>query len=605
MPPTPEAVRRADTAPPRRAHWRYRIVVGLIVLAIVGAAAAGWWYARSSTPAFGPVIIVTIDSVRADHLPAYGYAKVKTPALDALAADGIVFERAFAHSPLTLPSHVSILSGQLPFQTGVRDDVGFTLPSNVALLPQLLRRRGFKTGGVVSTFLLRRDTGLGQAFGFFDDEFSRTATDAPAPVVRDGIESVKVAERWVDLIKTQRFFLFLQINGPQAPYTPPQRFARYRGYDGEIAHADESLGRLIQFLKDRDLYDPAVIVVLSDHGEELGDHGEQEHGLFLYDSTIHTPLIVKMPTQAGAGRRSNVLVQHVDLVPTILDMMGAPRAPSVRGRSVRHVLDSADATMPDREVYAESWYGRFHFGWSELTSLSSGRYRYVKAPRPELYDMLQDRNDQRNIIESQVAAASSLRAALDRLLAAGQAPPQEAPGPARSMPEPEVLRRIESLGTITITADVAADVPSEQLPDPKDRRGVVEKYREALRLEARGDMARAISAWREVVRIDPGAGQAWERLGTLLVTEGQFADAGVALERFTRQAPDAGRAQTAEALVRDLLKESPTADRYALAIRVWLASGDRDEAADLRTRGRKAVGVAALRRAEAIQKPAK
>ena len=210
-----------------RGRWRYRFVVGLIWLSVFAAAAAGWRYARTSGPAYGPIVVISIDSLRADRLPVYGYRKVHTPTIDALAADAVTFDRAYTHSPLTLPSHVSMLSGLLPFQTGVRDEIGFPLRDDVQLLPQLLRRRGFKTGGVVSNYLLRKETGLGAAFGFFDDELppvengarprsagQDAAENGARPrFYRDGADALKVAEQWIDTIGTGRFFLFLHLAG--------------------------------------------------------------------------------------------------------------------------------------------------------------------------------------------------------------------------------------------------------------------------------------------------------------------------------------------------------------------------------------------------------
>ena len=361
----------------------------ILVLAALGtglAAVGGWRYARASAPVSGPIIVISIDTLRADHLPAYGYTKVKTPAIDALAADGAVFERAYSHAPQTLPAHASMLSGQLPFETGVRDNVGFAVKTGERLLPQMLRERGFTTGGVVSAFVLRKETGISQGFDFFDGEMPPAAPELSiGQVQRDGGASEKIAEHWLDTIGTSRAFLFLHLYEPHKPYAPPERFAEYAPYDGEIAYADEIVGRLVKYLKSHQLYDRSTIMLLSDHGEGLGDHGEQEHGLFVYDEAIHVPLIVKQEGNTGAGRRIADLVQHIDLVPTILDLVKAPRVGSLRGRSLKPVLEGT-GTLPPPTVYSEALYARYHFGWSELTSLTDERYRYIKAPREELYD---------------------------------------------------------------------------------------------------------------------------------------------------------------------------------------------------------------------------
>ena len=368
-------------------RWRYRFVVSLIWIAVFAAAIAGWFYARSSGPAYGPVILVSIESLRADHLPVYGYQRVRTPAIDALAADSVIFDRAYSHSPLTLPSTVSLLGGLLPFQSGIRDDIGFALAPAVQLLPQWLHRRGFKTGGVVSSCLLRADTGLGPAFGFFDDEMGgASAHDAALACSRDGAESLKVAEHWIESIGTSRFFLFLHLDGPAAETgAPAARPARLSPYDARIAYVDDLLGQFVAFLKKRGLYNGGILILTSDHGEGLGDHGEQGHGLLIDEQAIRAPLIVKLPRRDGGGRHSDVLVEQIDIAPTILDLVGAPRPSEISGRSLRRVLDSLTATIPDRQIYAESFEPRFLFGWSEVKSLTTREHRYIASARAELY----------------------------------------------------------------------------------------------------------------------------------------------------------------------------------------------------------------------------
>lgn len=242
-------------------------------------ALGGWWYfARAGGPPM-PVILISVDTLRADHLPVYGYTKVKTPAIDALASDGIVFERAYAHAPQTLPSHTAILTGQLPFETGVRDNIGFILRGDQETLAGRLRTRGYLTGGVVSAFVLRKETGISRGFDFFDDEMPPSAPDMPmGQVRRSGGDSLAVAERWMQTLTSPRFFLFFHTYDPHMPYRSPDRFKQYGPYDGEIAYSDEVVGQLMAWLKERGWYDRALIVFLSDHGEGLGDHGEAEHG---------------------------------------------------------------------------------------------------------------------------------------------------------------------------------------------------------------------------------------------------------------------------------------------------------------------------------------
>ncbi len=576
-------------------RWRYRLVVGLIWLAVAAAAAAGWFYARSSGPAYGPVIVISIESLRADRLPVYRYTRVRTPSIDALAADSVSFDRAYAHSPLTLPSHVSMLSGLLPFQTGVRDEVGFPIPNSVSLLPQMLRRRGFKTGGMVSNALLRKETGLGAAFGFFDDEFAAGAADGAAPpAARDSAGTLKVAERWIESIGTERFFLFLHLDGMGPTAEVPPRFAKLSPYDGRVAYADELVGGLIAFLKKRGLYNGGIIVLTSDHGESLGSHGEQGHGLTLYEAAVRVPLVIKLPRRDAGGRHSTALVQHADIVPTILDLTGAPKPSAVRGRSLRRVLDSPTATLADRAVYAESAAGRYRFGWSEVASLTDGQHRYIRSARPELYDLVKDPGERANLVEAEAQKAQAMRTALDAL--SGTAPP---PVPApEPVAEPE-RSRLAAMGYVTGLPGVAPDVPGDQLPDVKDKLGAANGYWQATALAARGQAAEAAAKYAELVAADPGLAIGWARLADVLAAAGRFKEAARALASLVALFPDAERVTEAERRIPQLIGPELTAAHYALAISVWTSLGEKAKAAEVRAAARKAVGDAALRKAQA------
>jgi arylsulfatase A-like enzyme len=574
-------------------RWRYRLVVGLIWLAVAAAAAAGWFYARSSGPAYGPVVVISIESLRADRLPVYGYTRVRTPSIDALAADAVTFDRAYAHSPLTLPSHVSILSGLLPFQTGVRDEVGFPIPASAPLLPQLLRKRGFKAGGMVSNYLLRKETGLGAAFSFFDDELGVGAAEGAAPpAARDSADTLKVAQRWIESIGTERFFLFLHLDGMGPAAEVPARFAKLSPYDGRIAYADELVGGLIAFLKKRGLYNGGIVVLTSDHGESLGNHGEQGHGLMLYEAAVRVPLIVKLPRRDGGGRHSTALVQHADIVPTILDLTGAPTPSAVRGRSLRRVLDSPTATLADRAVYAESAAGRYRFGWGEVASLTDGQHRYIRSARPELYDLVKDPGERATLVDAEAQKAQAMRTALDALTGTAPLP---APAPVA---EPE-RSRLAAMGYVAGLPGVAPDVPGDQLPDVKDTVGAANAYWQATALAARGRAAEAAAKYAELVAADPGLAIGWARLADVLAADGRFKEAARALASLVALFPEAERVAEAEQRIPQLIGPEPTAAHYALAISVWTSLGEKAKAAEVRAAARKAVGDAALRKAQA------
>ncbi len=571
----------------RLRRWRFAMILGALLVAVVAAAAAGWHFARtSSSPSSGPIILISVDTLRADHLPFYGYRNVRTPALDALAAEGVVFERVYAHSPQTFPSHASILSGQLPFETGVGDEVGFALRPGTRLLPQLLKARGYASGGVVSSYLLRRETGLAQGFDFYDSQMPQPGDGAPALMGRPGPDSVAVAQNWIAKLSSPRFFLFLHIDEPRAPYAAPVRFARYAPYDGEIAYADEIVGRFLRWLKGRGLYDRATIVLLSDHGEGLGDHGEQEHGLFLYDETIRVPLVVKLPRNVNHGHRVAIPVQHIDLVPTILDLLDAPTPAGLRGRSLRALVEGRPATPVPQPFYAESFSARYRLGWSGLRALTDGTYRFVQAPREELYDLAQDPSEQTNVLTERPATALAMRTALDRILdgAADQVP--------GTIPFEE-REYLASFGYVT-EPDVQAILLRGPLTDPKDQIPVYEKCRQALGLAGRQQDADAAALYREALAQSPALPGVWLQFAGVMERSGRYSDAVQAFKQVVKLSPaepaevlgalgaargllQLGKLDEARAQAALAAKRAPEAAHELLA-RIALARNDATEA---------------------------
>lgn len=489
--------------------FRYTFILVLVALGTALAAVGGWRYARASAPVSGPIILISVDTLRADRLPAYGYKNVRTPAIDALAADGVVFERAYSHAPQTLPAHAAMLSGRLPFETGVRDNLGFAVKPGERLLPQMLRERGFTTGGIVSAYVLRKETGISQGFDFFDGEMPPSSPELSiGQVQRDGTASETIAEHWLDTQHSSRTFLFLHLYEPHKPYAPPERFAEFGPYEGEIAYTDEIIGRLVHYLKSHQLYDQSTIVLVADHGEGLGDHGEQEHGLFVYEEAIHVPLIIKQAGNIKPGRRVTDLVQHVDLVPTILDLVKAPIPGNLHGRSLKPLLDGT-GHPPEPSIYSEALYARYHFGWSELTALTDGRYRFIKAPRKELYDLERDPHERDNIADTRATASQALGAALERLISGTAI---QAPADISA----DARERLQALGYVGAQTDVAT-APGDALPDPKDKREILDAYRKAVELAGGRHWNAAIALLRQIVNEDPGMIDVWDQLATLSI----------------------------------------------------------------------------------------
>ena len=518
-------------------------IVFVVALATVGAAWFGWTYANRTTALGGPIILISVDTLRADHLPAYGYKDVETPAIDALAADALVFDQAWAHSPQTMPSHTSIFTGLLPFEHGVRDNMGFILKPGTPTLASRLRDRGFATGGFVSAYVLRNEVGIGQGFDTYDDKLPSASPEVQiGDVQRDGAVTVNAALTWLATQSSPRFFLFLHLYEPHTPYTPPDRFKRFKPYDGEIAYADELVGRLLAALKARRLYDNALIIFLSDHGEGLGDHGEMEHGLFLYRETMHVPLVIKLPRSRQAGRRVATPVQHIDLLPTILDLVRAPRVANTRGRSLAPLFDGG--TIPEQGLYAEALYPRYHFGWSELYALTDARYRFIRAPRDELYDVVQDPAERRNIAAERDSTRVAMRQGLDRIMA----------GAAIDTPTQvtaEDRERLKALGYIGSAAETSAKAGADSLPDPKDKIQVLEQYRDALALVRAGRQREAIVAFQTMVAANPLMADVWNEIAGLLVRQGRLEEAIVAYKKQVDASPHdpAALVSVAQALI--------------------------------------------------------
>ena len=368
-----------------------------------------------------PIILVSIDTLRSDRLPAYGYAAGATPAIDALAADSILFERAYAHVPLTTPSHASILTGLLPPAHGVRDNLGYRLEAAaLPYLPRLLRQAGYATGAAVSAHSLRGEAGFADGFDFYEDRIPVPARAGLGGIQRPGAATLAAALGWLRSNGGKPFFLLLHLFEPHTPWAPPEPFASRHAsaYDGEVAAADAVLAELVAELRRLGAYDRAAIVLLSDHGEGLGEHGEEEHGVLLYREALQVPLLVKLPGGKRAGERLAAPVQLVDVAPTLLELAGLPRPPGLDGRS----LLSVSADEPPRPVYGESWYSRLHFGWSELGSLIEGSWHLIDGPDPELYDLAADPGETDNLIGRRAGLAARLRDEL-RARASEPAPP--------------------------------------------------------------------------------------------------------------------------------------------------------------------------------------
>lgn len=475
-----------------------------------------------------PVVLISIDTLRSDHLPAYGYKGVETPNIDALRADSILYERAYSHVPLTLPSHASLLTGMLPADTGVRDNVGFRLADSTPTLQELLKKNGYMTGAAVSAFVLRRETGIARGFDFFDDEVEPLGTDKTiGRVQRDGTETLHALQTWLDRRMNRPFFAFLHLYEPHSPYTPPEPFfSRYPNhYDGEIAYADAIVGELIRDLKAQRAYDKALIILLSDHGEGLNEHGEEEHGVFLYREALQVPLLVKLPGARRAGTSVATPVELVDVFPTILDRTAT--APPKSGHRTGVSLLSLLGGGPQRQIYAESYYGRFHFGWSELHSLIDGKEHYIEAPQPELYDLASDPGEKHNEVQQNRRLYVRLHQAIAPYL-------REAPAP--SSISSEEAAKLAALGYVGSSATVH---PGQELPDPKTTIGTFHDIRLAFTWYRNGKENEALALTDRLLAENSQVTDLWDLKCKILNKMGRQRDAVDAAREGLRNVPSA------------------------------------------------------------------
>jgi len=483
----------------------------LLLLAAQVAGAQALVNPETSEPS--PVLLITVDTLRADRLGCYGARTVRTPAIDALASQGVRFENALAQVPITLPSHAVILTGTYPMWNGVRDFTSPGLPPSVGLLAEAFRRHGYDTAAFVSAFVLDSSWGFSRGFQTYDDHFDprQFETRNPGNIERRAEETVGRLLAWFQArgergSAARPFFVWLHLYDPHSPYDPPEPFhSQYAGhlYDGEVAYVDSQLARLFGELRKSGLYDKTLIVLLSDHGESLGEHGEDEHGFFVYDSTLHVPLIFKLPRGTGSPRVVPQPVATVDVAPTLLDFahLRDALARQFQGSSLVSAL-LGKGSVPDRPVYSETYYPHDSFGWSELRALTTRRYHYIEAPRAELYDWTADPKEERNLFAPQRTLASALRAQLTELERryTPSTPIQAPSGPALS---PDTVEKLKSLGYLAYSAP-APPASSGTLPDPKDRLRTFKTILKAEDLSSLGRLDESSRLLRTLAREEPG-----------------------------------------------------------------------------------------------------
>jgi arylsulfatase A-like enzyme/Tfp pilus assembly protein PilF len=556
-------------------------------LLVSGALAAAVSGVSCSNPEEGPpnVVLVTIDTLRSDRLGAYGNASGLTPNLDRLAESGVLFENASTVTPLTLPAHASILTGTYPLRHGIRDNGGYYLAPENVTLAEVLSREGYATGAFVAAFVLDSRWGLDQGFDRYGDDFDFSSFDdvSLSSVQRPGDLVLDEALGFMKDAGSRPFFTWIHWYDPHTPYDPPERHRGRDPYDGEVALVDELLGRLVRSLAESDLAHDTILVVTADHGEGLDDHGETEHGFFIYDSTMKVPLIWKAPG-SPEGLRLRAQVRSIDLMPTILDELGVEPPADVQGVSLRPLIHSERETL-DLVAYGESHYPRAHYGWSELRSLRTEDYHFIDAPRPELYDLRTDPGETENLAPGRPEAARELKRQIEGLIESvysGSVPPPE---PAEL--DDETRAKLEALGYVGGARRTAREeIASSDLADPKDKIALHELVKAAEADARAGRSSEALDRIEGVLTADPEVVEAHRIQGDLLRQNRDTARAADAYRRALSLDPEykvaafqlalleleAGRLDSAEAGLRRVLEIDPRDNKsYFLLAKLLIA----------------------------------
>ncbi len=562
------------------------------------------------------VILISIDTLRADHLSAYGYSKISTPHIDSFAQGGTVFTCAEAQIPLTLPSHTSLFTSTYPFQNLVEEN-GERVPAGAVTLASVLLSRGYKTAAFIGSDFLDRRYGLDQGFEVYDSPFEEQPTGVRNPLAatlrRDGALVVRAGLQWLDSHRDRPVMVFIHLFDLHVPYTLPPEDAQRQGisrYDAQLVYVDKVLGRFQQGLREGGWWDRSLVIVFGDHGEGLGDHGETDHGYYTYESTLHVPLIVHWPRLRENGDSklesgdsttlssfrfpvsSSLPTGLIDVAPTILNFLHIPLPSSFEGASLLGALQAAPAAP--RAVYSESFYAHDAFGWAPLRAIRLGKYKYIQAPKAELFDLDADPGERVNRLPGNSAVAAELQNELAALLNRYKPPQRAAAAPL----SPETLAELESLGYLAASprGAVTGANGNEPLPDPKDRFVEFEHYQNAyldftegrtpaavpkllsiLKSDPKNTLARfhlgdcylqmkrpqeALSEWTTLLKLDPNYAPAAEALGDYWLEQGDFDKARRRFQQVLALSPESFSGNFQLAVIDEHLGLLSEAHRY-------------------------------------------
>jgi choline-sulfatase len=557
---------RASSRWSRRAIWS---VAGVIVVVAAGAYVLVRGVPPRSGVAAPPlnILLVTLDTTRADHLGCYGFARAQTPELDRLAREGVRFEWAFSPAPITLPAHASLMTARYPFAHGVRNNGNFYLGDKLETLATVLKGRGYRTAAFVSSFILDRRYGLQRGFETYDDRMDTTKEGAGVQtesleVERRGDHTAAALDAWLTAHARQPaapFFAWLHLYDPHEPYWPPQPFRdAFAGalYDGEIAFDDAIVGQLVERLGELGLGDRTLVAIVGDHGESLGDHGEETHTMFVYDSAIRVPLILWRPGVLRAGVVIRDPVRMTDVAPTLLDLAGAPALPTPDGRSLRPLIEGR-TSAPAPPIYAETLVPQLYMNWAPLRALRDERWKYIDAPKPELYDLAADPAESRNVHDERPQTARGLRQELEKL-AGGVAGPL-----AGGTTDRETLEKLASLGYVGGSAEPLPSPDGAARPDPKDMIALFNRLRRAPLAVQQRRYADVLPVLREVLAQDSRNAFAQLLLGSVYMGMGDDRAAIHEYRKHLELVPNSANTHALIATCYEHLKEPRNAMREA------------------------------------------
>ena len=466
------------------------------------------------------ILIITVDTLRADHVGCYGYHPIKTPQMDALAGEGVLFEKAFTPVPTTLPAHTSLFTGTYPITHGIKNNGTFALTESAVTLAEQLQAAGYNTAAFISSFVLDSRFGLDQGFNVYDDDLI-TGVQTPALLQKERrAETVtKAVIQWLNTIKKDKpFFLWVHYYDPHDKYDPPSPFAdayAHCPYDGEIAYVDSWMGVLINKLKEMDIYENTLTVLVSDHGEGLGDHQEETHGIFLYDYAIHVPLIFRYPRQLPKNRRQGSLVRLIDIAPTILAIIGQKIPDHIQGVNLLPLMEGKEKNL-QLTLYCETEYPRFTYGWSPLEGIRTDKWKYIKAPKNELYDLTKDPGEEKNVIKKEKRQSERCQKELAKLQQQFISSPGLSPSKSVSL-DPSAREKLKSLGYIFSTDSEK----KKSYPDPKAMIGLLAYFTKGAEYLGEGKHEKAVAEFKKVLKKDPQNIDVYTCLGAVYQAMGQ------------------------------------------------------------------------------------